>query len=386
MSAGLNAPASTQPIWRMPRARVLVNGAERAETGLEQFTLTRTRYSRADTLDMTLAVDRARIPPGGLWFDLQPAGQGATLPDIDITVQMRDAARDGAQWVTMFRGIVDHVGLSPAATSVQVQCRDYLAKLLDMRVRDGWMNMTGADVVRAMVTAAGLTPDVTMTDAMVGQFWQVEHKRASAATHSRFQTAFDLARTMATMAGCDLYADGATIVCAPYPTATAANTHVLDYADTGPGSPVAMGAYGLHFTRDYQVGRGVVVHVMSWDSRQRTRVEYYWSAGGGSAVPGDGTGTLHSFALPGARLDDLKRIARQKYNQITAHARTITGTIPGCVTLAPRDFMRLSGTNTTWDGTLDVDAVTSSFSWQGGFAQHVTLRARNTLQEGETDG
>ncbi|WP_395371204.1 hypothetical protein [Komagataeibacter diospyri] len=386
MSGSLNTTPSTPSVWRMPRARVLVNGVERAETGLEQFTLTRTRYSRADTLDMTLAVDRTRIPSGGLWFDLQPVGQGETLPDIDIAVQMRDVAQAGAQWVTMFRGIVDHAGLSPAATSVQVQCRDYLAKLLDMRVRDGWMNMTGADVVRAMITAAGLTPDVTMTDGMVGQFWQVEHKCASAATHSRFQTAFDLARTMATMAGCDLYANDTTIVCAPYPTATTANTHVLDYADSGPDTPVAMGAYGLHFARDYQVGRGVIVHVMSWDSRQRTRVEYYWSAGGGGTTPGDNTGTVHSFAMPGARLDDLKLIARQKYNQITAHARTITGQIPGRVTLAPRDFMRLTGTGTTWDGTLDVDAVTSSFSWQGGFAQHVTLRARSTTQEGETDG
>ena len=254
-----------------------------------------------------------------------------------------------------------------------------------MRVRDGWLNMTGADVIRAMITAAGLTPDITMTDAMVGQFWQVEHRRTSAATHSRFQTAFDLARTMATLSGCDLYADGTSIVCAPYPAPTAANTHVLDYADNGPGSPVAMGAYGLHFTRDYQVGRGVIVHVMSWDSRQRTRVDYYWSATGGATTPGDGTGTLHSFAMPGARLDDLKLLARQKYNQITAHARTVTGTIPGRMTLAPRDFMCLTGTGTTWDGTLDVDAVTSSFSWQGGFSQQVTLRARTTTQDGGTD-
>ncbi|GAN88062.1 hypothetical protein LU298_13545 [Komagataeibacter intermedius] len=383
MNGGLNGTAAS--VWRMPRARVLVNGVERAETGLEEFTLARTRYSRADTLDMTLAVDRTRIPSGGLWFDLQPDAQGGVLPDIDITVQMRDAARDGAQWVTVFRGIVDHVGLLPAATSVRVQCRDYLAKLLDMRVRAGWLNMTGADVVRAMITAAGLVPDVTMTDAMVGQFWQVEHKRMSATTHSRFQTAFDLARYMATMAGCDLYADGTTIVCAPCPTATTANTHVLDYTDSGPDSPVSMGATGLHFTRDYQVGRGVIVHVMSWDSRQRTRVEYYWSAAGGATTPGDSAGTLHSFALPGARLDDLRRLAQQKYSQITAHARTITGTIPGRITLAPRGFMRLTGTGTTWDGTLDVDAVTSSFSWQGGFSQQVTLRARTTTQDGGTD-
>ncbi|MBY4639606.1 hypothetical protein K6L44_06275 [Gluconacetobacter entanii] len=370
-----------QPIWRAPRARLLVNGVERTETGLEDFTLTRTRYSRADTMDLTLALDRTKIPTNGLWFDL-PAPSGATaLADIDITLQMRDEAQTGAQWTTMFQGIVDHVEFSPAETSVHIQCRDYLAKLLDMRVLSGWMNMTGADVVKAMITAAGLTPNVTMTDGMVGQFWQVEHKVKSASSHSRFQTAFDLASYLANMTGCDLYADGKTIVCAPYPSATQANTHTLDYSDTGPLNPIQMGAAGLHFTRDYQIAKGVIVHVTAWDSRQRNRVEYYWSVEGGSTKMAERNGNLHSFTLPGARLDQVQQYAQQKYNQIVAHERTITGQIPGRITLAPRQFMRITGTGTTWDGTLDVDAVTSRFSWSGGFSQQITLRTRDGTKD-----
>lgn len=381
MSESITVTARGHRIWRAPRARLLVNGAERPETGLEDFTLTRTRYSRADTLDLTLALDRTKIPANGLWFDLSAPSGGAALPDIDITLQMRDEAQPGAQWATMFQGIVDHVELSPAETSVHIQCRDYLAKLLDMRVLSGWMNMTGADVVKAMITAAGLTPNVTMTDGMVGQFWQVEHKVKSASSHSRFQTAFDLASYLANMTGCDLYADGKTIVCAPYPAATQANTHTLDYSDTGPLNPIQMGAAGLHFTRDYQIAKGVIVHVTAWDSRQRNRVEYYWSVEGGSTKMAERNGNLHSFTLPGARLDQVQQYAQQKYNQIVAHERTITGQIPGRITLAPRQFMRITGTGTTWDGTLDVDAVTSRFSWSGGFSQQITLRTRDGTKD-----
>ncbi|GCE85176.1 hypothetical protein [Komagataeibacter diospyri] len=381
MSESITVTAKGHRIWRAPRARLLVNGAERAETGLEEFTLTRTRYSRADTLDMTLALDRTKAPANGLWFDLPTPANGGALADIDITLQMRDEAQTGAQWTTMFSGIVDHVELSPAETSVHIQCRDYLAKLLDMRVLDGWMNMTGADVVRAMITAAGLTPDVTMTDGMVGQFWQVEHKRKSASSHSRFQTAFDLASYLANMTGCDLYAEGKTIVCAPYPTATKANTQTLDYSDTGPLNPIQMGASGLRFTRDYQIAKGVVVHVTSWDSRQRNRVEYYWSVEGGSTKKAESTGNLHSFTLPGARLDLVQQYAQQKYNEIVAHERVISGQIPGRITLAPRQFMQITGTGTTWDGTLDVDAVNSRFSWSGGFSQQITLRTRDVTKD-----
>ncbi|GBQ46542.1 hypothetical protein [Komagataeibacter europaeus] len=370
-----------QPIWRVPRARLLVNGAETTVTLLEEFTLTRTRYSRADTLDMTLALDRTQIATGGLWFDLAASSSGSALPDIDITLQMRDEARTGAQWTTMFQGIVDHVEWSTAETSVHIQCRDYLAKLLDMRVLSGWMNMTGADVVKAMIADAGLTPNVTMTDGMVGQFWQVEHKRKSASSHSRFQTAFDLASYLANMTGSDLYADGKTIVCAPYPTADKSNTHTLDYSDTGPLNPIQMGASGLRFTRDYQIGKGVVVHVTAWDSRQRNRVEYYWSVEGGSTKKAESTGNVHSFTLPGARLDLVQQYAQQKYNEIVAHERVISGQIPGRITLAPRQFMQITGTGTTWDGTLDVDAVSSRFSWSGGFTQQITLRNRDVTKD-----
>ncbi|KAB8122519.1 hypothetical protein D3W54_15180 [Komagataeibacter medellinensis] len=382
MRTDMTVTATQPPTWRAPRARLLVNGVEQAQTGLESFTLERTRYRRADTLEMTLALDRTQQATS-LWFDVADTAGGGVPPDIDIQLQMLDAAQDGAQWTTMFQGIVDHVEWSPAETSVHVQCRDYLARLLDMRVLDGWMNMTGGDVVRAMITAAGLIPDVHMDDGMVGQFWQVEHKRMAAASHGRFQTAFDLASTLATQAGCDLYATGRTVTCAPPATASTANTHGLGYADTSSTAPLAIGANALRLSRDYQIARGIVVHVMSWDSRQRTKVDYYYSATGGSVRPPGGGGSVHSFSLPGARLDDLQRYARQKYNQIVAHEHTITAQIPGRITLAPRQFMQVSGTGTTWDGTLAVDSVASRFSWQGGFSQQVTLRHRNTLQEGE---
>ena len=382
MSTYTTVTTPRPPTWRAPRARLLVNGAAQTRTGLESFTLVRTRYRRADTLEMTLALDRAQQATS-LWFDVADPTGDSTLPDIDIQLQMLDGALEGAQWTTLFQGIVDHVEWNPARTSIHVQCRDYLAKLLDLRVREGWLNMTGAELVHSMVTAAGLTPVVTMSDGMVGQFWQVEHRRMAAASHARFQTAFDLACALATQAGCDLYATGRTITCAPPPGAGTANTHVLAYADSGPAAPLMIGANDLCLTRDYQIARGVVVHVMSWDSRQRTRVDYYWSASGGSATAPPTGGSLHSFSLPGARLDALQRHARQQYSQIVAHARTITATIPGRITLAPRQFMQIGGTGTTWDGTLDVDAVTSHFSWQGGFSQQVTLRRRTTQHEGE---
>lgn len=85
--------------------------------------------------------------------------------------------------------------------------------------------------------------------------------------------------------------------------------HTLAYKDNGPDAPLVMGASGLRFSRDYQIAKGIIVHVTSWDSRQRSRVEYYWSAEGGSTKKALANGNLHSFTLPGARLEQVQSFA-----------------------------------------------------------------------------
>ncbi|NHN93365.1 hypothetical protein [Acetobacter sicerae] len=371
-------------VWSMPRCRLLVNGAERSGFGVVSFNLQCTRYARCDTLDMTVGFDTTATQPP-YWFDVFPPEQGKTLPDIEVQLQMRDAEKDGAQWVTVFQGVLDHVSLQPHRGQVQTQCRDYLAKLMDMRVQEAWLNLTGPELMKAVITAAGLTPDVQFSSGMEGQFWQIEHKRQSSHGQTRFQTAFDLARYVANGANCDLYADGRTIVCRPFPSMPSAdaNTPKIKYIpprDVGfPQAPVI----DLSLERDYQTAKGIVVHCMSWDSKQRIKSEVYFSALGPSKKNALQNGTLHSFRFPGLKQDQLEGKAEALYKQIVAHERTISLTIPGRIHLAPRQFLTLTGTGTTWDGTRDVDAVTSSLDWSGGYTQTVTLRTRDASdQEG----
>lgn len=374
---------------RKIRAQILVNGRAVPETRFEQFALSRTRYSRADTAEINLAVDRAALSKvtGNYWFDLAVT-PGTATADTDVQIQMRDEAVTGAQWVTVFQGLMDHVEWTPTGTRLVVECRDYLAKLLDMRVQDAWLNKTGADLMTTLISASGLTPQVSFPASMTGQYWQIEHKRLSHSAHGRFQTAFDLARYIASSAGCDLYASGKTVVCKPYPTSSdgSATTHTLKYQDDGPDKAIVSNAMALSFKRDYQIAKGVVVHVMSWDSRQRAKFEYYWSAEGGSPKKAANAGTLHSFKVPGRSMQDVQNAAKQKYDEIVAHGREVHMTIPGRINLQPRDFFTLTGTNSTWDGqSYTVDAVSSSFSWEGGFQQDVTLRNRDVTQDEADD-
>lgn len=383
--------ASSNP-WRSFRARLLVNGSERAETLVESFVLQRTRYSRADTLSLSLAIDRAALAQqSSKWWDVT-AASGTTPPDINVTLQMCNEENAGAQWATMFSGIVDRVRWHPVGTRLDLECRDMLAKLLDLRVQEAWMNRTASEVVKAVIAAAGLTADVSLAeDRMNGQFWQIEHKRTTSSSHHRFQTAYDVARFIANEYGCDLYAEGSTIVCAPVgqPTDSAATVHTLTYTDSGPDSPIVSDAITLELERDYITSRNVVVHVMSWDSRQRTTAETYFSAQGHSRTLAEDAGTLYSFRFPGLRKDALDQRAEALYRDIVAHNRTVTLTMPGRIDREPRDFMTLSGTGSSWDVTADtaytIDAVTTSFSAEGAFMQDITLRNRVVSQGSNND-
>lgn len=377
---------ASRAVWTTPRCRFLVNGSEKTDFGVSSFSLSRTRYARCDTLDITLNFDAATVV-APYWFDVKSPSAGQALSDIDVQLQLRNEENPGAQWTTIFRGIVDHVEAQIHRGSVTLQCRDYLAKLMDMRVQDAWLNKTGPDLVKAVVAAAELTADVQFSAGYEGQFWQIEHKRHSSHSQTRFQTAFDLARYVANGSNCDLYADGKTIVCRPFPSASDRDAVIstMTYAPASTNGYPSFAAQELSLSRDYQTAKGVVVHCVSWDSKQRIKAEVYWSALGASKKNALTNGTMHSFRFPGLKEDQLKAKAEAVYRQIVAHERQISITIPGRITLSPRQFMKLTGTGTTWDGTRDVDAVTSSFDSSGGYTQSVTLRTRDTSDQEATD-
>jgi len=372
--------------FRAPRAQLLINGAIRAETPIQGFSLNRTRYSRADTATLTLAVDRTALAKltAPYWFD-PTASADVVPPDIDVVIQMRDAMIDGSPWTNMFQGIVDQVSWSPTGTAMMVECRDYLAKLLDMRVQQAWLNLTGAELITDVIKAAGLTPNVAFPANLTGQFWQIEHKRTSSAGQHRFQTAYDLCRYIANVAQCDLYASGKTINCVPFPTpGDGTATHTIAYTDTGSG-PIVSDVMGLSLQRDFLIAKGVTVHAMAWDSRQRTKNEIYWSALGKGRAASENAGTLYTFrAPPGSKQQAVEAFAKQKYDEIISHAREASFSIPGKLNLEPRQFYKLSGTNTSWDMSgkgddiYSVDSVETNYDFEKGFGQHVMLRNRAT--------
>ncbi|WP_408872295.1 hypothetical protein [Gluconobacter roseus] len=342
-------------------ARVLFDGQVDPVLALVQFEVDASRYETCDVASLRFAVRNQG--QGNLWFEVeQPARKWVTL-------QMQNTQSVSSSWTTLFEGRLDHIEYAAEHACLEMECRDALAALMDLRVQDAWLNHTQQELLEIMAQAAGLDATISLPSdqatLMAGQFWQIEHKRGALMGQHRFQTAADLAFTIARDAYCDLYAEGTSLICQPLGSASDAGAQVTDMRHAVLETSVA---------RDLQLLSGVVVHMASWDSRQRSTTQVYYDGVSFSQDAPAGNASIHTFRVPERRLDELQRLARGKHARIAAHALSVRIRIPGVIGIAPRNFMTVS--TGSQEKTLGIDQVISRFSVEKGFVQQVVLRDR----------
>ncbi len=341
--------------------QVFFDGQVDPVLALLQFEIDASRYEACDVASLRFAVRNQGQQ--NLWFEVaQPARKWVIL-------QMRDTQSVSSDWVTLFEGRIDHIEYAAEHGVLDVECRDALAALMDLRIQDAWLNHTQQELLEIMAQAAGLDATIALPSdqgsLMAGQFWQIEHKRGALMGQHRFQTAADLAFTIARDAFCDLYANGTSIVCQPLGSAADAGAQIADMRNAVLETSIA---------RDLQLLSGVVVHMASWDSCQRSTTQIYYDGVSFSQEAPSGNASLHTFRVPGRRLDELQRLARGKHARIAAHALSVRIRIPGVLGVAPRNYMTVATGNE--EKTLGIDQVVSRFSVEQGFVQQVVLRDR----------
>ena len=131
------------------------------------------------------------------------------------------------------------------------------------------------------------------------------------------------------------------------------------------------------------MAKGVVVQVLSWESRTRQAHKSFWSSKGGSSTgvsSANTQGTLYTFKFPGLTADAAEQKAKSLYDQIIAHQRTATVEIPLEFGLTPRQAVQISGTGTGWDGKQRIDSLTREIGWNAA-RETIVLRNRDVTDE-----
>ena len=358
-----------------PRLRVLIAGS--IVNGLVSAEVESNNYARGDTFHCELAPD-----VGTRWFD--PSDDG---PPLDVQIQgamLSDGAAEGSAsgWTTLIQGGADTFDWDPVRRTLSMQGRDYSSKLIELSTSiEVYLNKVSSEIVSDLAQKAGLTAMVDPTSTVVGQYYQIEHKRHGLASHSKQTTAWDLMMRLARIERYDLWVSGTTVYFKKQLT-NADPAYQLQVNISGP-VPISQ-IENLRLEKQAGISRGVKVQVLSWDSRQR-RQTIGNCPKSGSLLKAKPNAQLYTFVLPNLTQDRADAEAAAYYAQIVAHQRTLTWSQPGDFVLQPRQRVTLGGTNSGWDDTYRIDSVARRYSREGGLMMSLTVRNRD-LVASEIDG
>ena len=316
--------------------QVLIDGT--VLPGVVSAEVSSNNHLAADRFQVTLASGG-----GGLAMLTSPAVR------LDIQVGL------GSSWVSLLQGEVDRVSFDPLRGQVEVDGRDLSALLVDGRVDETFANRTSSEIVETLASRHGLDVAATATTTLAGRYYQSEHDQSTMGQFSRALSEWDLLAYLAAREGFDLFMNGT----------------ILTFQPTGAASSIVLtpgDCEHLQLDHALTMTRSIEVTVRSWDQL------------GGAAVVqtarGGGTGRVwkHAVTRPNLPADEARRLAEKALADLLRHEWTVRASVPGELTMSPRQAVTLQGTGTDWDRVYSVSEIVRSVDVRRGFTQHIALQ------------
>ena len=199
---------------------------------------------------------------------------------------------------------------------------------------------------------------------MVGQFYQIEHRRLPLLTYSARATAWDLLGELAVMEGCHVGLSSDTLMFGPHEAGGGVSA-MWSCAPGGWTTLLGPPVEQIMLSALPQIAATAAVRVRSWNSRQRSLVDT------GAA----GEMGVYDVVRPNLADDDAQALAQALYGRIRPRGASAQIVLPGELGLSAGDTIGVAGSQTRWDGLYRLDEIERSVSVAGGFRQYMTASA-----------
>jgi phage protein D len=333
-------------VARAPRPEVLADGA--ALVGVLEAEVISNNYYAADRFQVRMALD-ASPATAAFW---------ASAGEVMLEIRMALAGLP----VSLIQGGVDRVRLDPVRRLVTLEGRDLTLRLIEARTQESFVNRTASEVAEILATRHGLSTQVTRTTTKIGRYYQDEHDRITLGQFSRAMTEWDLLTWLARQEGFDVFVRGTTLTFQP--AEDAARIFPLAVQDTT----------ALQVERALTLARDIEVTVKSWNSRQQSAFTKKARASGQRQGNTDAV-QRHVLVRPNLTEDEALKLAQATLAELTRHRMVLSATMPGELSLAPRDTVLLRGTGSVFDQSYVVEDIARRISVQHGFIQHIRARS-----------
>jgi hypothetical protein len=315
-----------QPQLRLSIAGVAVPGAVSLE-------IESVAYFSADRFRIGFAMGAAAFTTAAYF-----AGLG--LQTIKI-----EAALSGFGYVTLLTGQIDNVRIDLARNIAELCGRDLSARLIDSEISETFANQSSSQIASTIAARHQLTANVTATQTMVGQYYELDHARNALGAHSRATTEWNLLTELAALEDFVVSVTGTT----------------LNFGPVAPGRPVFVTPRSFTaLSLDVATTIPMSARVKSWNTRQKAVV---------SERAGSGAGT--TLIRPNLTVAQARSLATNHLATLRQHGTMLVGTMPADLTLMPGMQLVLSGTESGLDQTYDVSAVSRVLEARTGFLQTV---------------
>jgi phage protein D len=335
---------------RSPRLRVLADGAE--VPGALSAEICSNNCFGADLWRARLALS---AEPEGL-----AAWDGRTQALIELQMSL------GGEWVILVSGRIDSLSADAIAGLVTIEGRDLSAGLIEARTRESFANQTASDIASLLAGRHQLAAKVTPTSTPIGRYYGANHDRVTLDRYSRASTEWDLLVWLAQQEAFDVFVSGTTLFFQPATTQPAPAMAL--HAVPAEGAPANVSQ--LRVQRAMTLAGDVEVQVKSWNSQTQTSCSQIAQRSGTG-----GAARSYVFIRPNLSTNGAMSLAQNKLAALTQHGYVLTATMPGELTLTPRDVVSLIGTGSSFDQNYTIDEIRRGFDARRGFIQ--TLRARS---------
>lgn len=364
----INDPTDPQTALRTPRLRILADG--KILPGAICADIQTNSYYQADHFSVEFAINAG--PPG--WWDVEPPW----VVDIQFSL-------DAQNWTSLIIGEIDQIHPHLQTGLMSVEGRDLSARLIETKTQAAYQNQTSSEIAEALALKHHLSANIAPTKTLVSRYYEQDHTKITMGQFSREQTEWDLLVYLARLEGFDVFMTGQTLNFVPS-VSPDSDPFLIQW--TPPNPVPRLNVTSLQMERSLTRAKDIQVTVHSWNSRQArgfTKVVKAIGTRRASASSAGKSNVTQNYVITRANLteDQALQLAQNTLREQTKHERVVNVSMPGDLTLTPRNMARIGGTGTTFDTVYFIDHIQRSLRFDGGFEQHVRLKNSSPRSEVE---
>jgi hypothetical protein len=320
---------------KTPQVRVTINGV--VVPGVIALTVDMVGHYAANRFCVTFAIGTS---PFYGYLDFLSFGNAS------ITIEVET---EPFSYSTLLIGVVDNTSVDLIKCTAILTGRDLAAALIETEVTETYVNLTASQVAQNIAEKHDLVPNISSTEELIGQYYELDHARSILGLNSRSMTEWNLLTDLAILEDYILYIDNDTLYFGAWPAQQQALFTVDDFSELKIDDSGALPASTT---------------VSSWNTKLKAVT---------SATTGGGVG--RTIVRPNLSLSQATSIAQTQLNAAARHKRVLRAVMPGDLVIRPGFGFTLVDTALGEDQPYIVTSVVKLIGTAHGFVQKVVAYA-----------